>query len=472
MTDPRRFAANRGALRNQLHALLPTRPIEMNASTRLQLPAALRLPVALSAVGAMLLSTGLATGQESLAIKAGKIITGPGQVLENQVIIIERGRIKSIGKDLDPGWQAKVIDASDKVVLATYILAHSSGGFGGGANNENLGNVPYLTVEDAVDPSSQFFEECLRNGIGTIHVIPGNRTLLGGQGMLVRPFGRTVEDMAVAGKGSMKLSLDGGGAGNRIAQIRKLRRVFEDAMRYRTGYNARKAEWQKEKDAGATKDEKFAEEISKSKRPILDLIDGKVGAHLYVPGAAEVSEALRIANKYSFPLTFVLGPSCWKATRILARRKQPVVLTGALEYWETDPETKDETRRCPPAELAKAGIEFALNVDAGGRRASTEPTRYPWWQMATCVRHGVSRDVALAAFTTVPAKLLGIADDLGTLEVGKLANLQIVTGDPLAATSWVEHVVLDGELVYDRRKDPKLKHLFGKKSADSKAGSR
>ena len=186
----------------------------MNASTRLQLPAALRLPVALSAVGAMLLSTGLATGQESLAIKAGKIITGPGQVLENQVIIIERGRIKSIGKDLDPGWQAKVIDASDKVVLATYILAHSSGGFGGGANNENLGNVPYLTVEDAVDPSSQFFEECLRNGIGTIHVIPGNRTLLGGQGMLVRPFGRTVEDMAVAGKGSMKLSLDGGGAGN------------------------------------------------------------------------------------------------------------------------------------------------------------------------------------------------------------------------------------------------------------------
>ena len=62
----------------------------------------------------------------------------------------------------------------------------------------------------------------------------------------------------------------------------------------------------------------------------------------------------------------------------------------------------------------------------------------------------------------VPAKILGLDDQVGTLEVGKRANIQILTGDPLKATTWVDKVLLDGEVVYDRSKDARLQYLFGK----------
>ncbi|MHC4512646.1 MAG: amidohydrolase family protein, partial [Planctomycetota bacterium] len=94
--------------------------------------------------------------------------------------------------------------------------------------------------------------------------------------------------------------------------------------------------------------------------------------------------------------------------------------------------------------------------------------------MATAIRNGVSRDEALKTLTVVPAKILGLEDQVGTLEVGKRANLQILTGDPLQATSWVDKVLLDGELVYQRDKDARLQHLFGKTEEKSteKKGSK
>jgi imidazolonepropionase-like amidohydrolase len=102
-------------------------------------------------------------------------------------------------------------------------------------------------------------------------------------------------------------------------------------------------------------------------------------------------------------------------------------------------------------------VPFALDVSTG----QSGPDRYPWWQMATLIRNGVDRQTALAAFTTVPAKILGLDGELGSLAPGKRASLQILTGDPLAATTWVDAVLVDGELVYERSKDPRLQYLFG-----------
>jgi imidazolonepropionase-like amidohydrolase len=413
---------------------------------------------------AVLGTIGATAAQGPIAVRAGVVHTITKGTLEDVVILIEDGVITAIGSDVEPSWQAQVIDASDKVVMPTYVLAHTSSGLSGA--NENMPNVPYLTVQDSVDPSSIFFEEALRNGIGTIHVIPGNSTLIGGLGMVVRPTGRTVEDMAVRTKGGMKLSLHA--EGSRMQQIRKLHRAFSDAQRYQQDYERRKAELEQEKAAGAVPaDKEWDEEIDAKQQPVLDLLAGKHTAFLYVPSAAEVAEAVRIANRYGFPTVLVLGPTCFKAARQLAGLQQPVVLDEALEVWETDPETEEETVHCPAAELAKLGIPFALSAGDGGgasRRSGGLPggaERYPWWQMATAVRHGVSRQQALESLTIVPARLLGLEAEIGSLEVGKVANLQILTGDPLAATTWVETVLLEGAVAYERAKDPRLQHLFG-----------
>ncbi len=415
------------------------------------------------AASLLLVSTASLPAQNVVAVKAGRAITMAGGDLANVTILIENGRITKIGDKVEVPWNATTIDATDKVVMPTYVLAHSSGGMRG--SNENMANVPYLTVQDAVDPSSKFFQECLRNGIGTIHVIPGNRTLIGGQGMICKPYGQTVEDLTIRAKGGLKLSLfaEPGGA---LAQVQKLRRALDEVRDHIADFERRKKEFAdlqaaekaaapEAKDANAKKE--FDGKIDPTKQPAVDLLQGKNIAFLYVPDAAMVQEARRLIQEYGFKAVLVLGPKAYKAVAQLSGLDLPVVLDGDLEIWEKEPPATKTKKACLGIELYKRGVPFALDVSTG----QTGAERFPWWQMATLMRNGVDQGTAMRAFTTTPAKLLGIESEVGTLTQGMRANLQVLTGDPLASTTWVDTVIIDGETVYERSKDARLQYLFG-----------
>jgi imidazolonepropionase-like amidohydrolase len=399
-------------------------------------------------------------GQDLLAIKGGRVVPVTGPAIDDGVVLMQNGRITKIGKaaDVEVPWAAKVIDATGKVVMPTWVVAHSQGGQRG--MNENMQNVPWLSVADAIDPAAVYFEDCLRNGVGTVHVLPGNLTLLGGQGMVVRPFGRTVEDMAVAGNTGIKLSLAAQGGG-RLQQIRKLRRAVADVREYIADFDRRKAEFDKEKAAGAIPaDKTWTEEIDRTKKPAVDLVQKKTRGWLYVPSFAELDEALKWNAELD--LVCVLGPNLDEGIAMVKKLGKPVVLDDTLEYFETDEETQKEKKLCPAKLLADAGVPFVLSLGTSG------PTAYPWWQLGTCVRNGVDRQLAIEALTVVPAKLLGLDGQLGSLGEGKLGNVQILSGDPLQATSWVETVVLEGEVVYERAKDPRLQYLFAEEENKAK----
>ena len=417
----------------------------------------LRIAIAAAAVAVP------ATSQDLVAVKAKTIHTITGPSVTDGVILLQNGRIKEIGKqgEVEIPWAAKVIDASDKVVMPTWVLAHSNGGMRG--SNESMQNVPWLTVADAIDPGSTFFEGMRRNGVGTIHVMPGNATLLGGTGMVLRPAGRTVEDMTMAANTGMKLSLQASG-GSRLQKIREMRRAIAEIREYLADYNRQKEEFDKEKAAGAVGDDKkWEKEIDRKKQAAVDLIEKKLGGWLYVPSFAELSEAMRMGQELD--LNFVLGSNLDEAMPMLQRLKKPVVLDDGLEYFETDPETREEEQFCTAKMLMDAGVPFALSLGSGG------PTSNPWWQLGTCVRNGVSRKQALEALTIVPAKMIGLDEQVGSLSEGKLGNLQILTGDPLAATTWVHMVVLEGEIVYERSKDPRLQYLFEAAEEMSESGA-
>ena len=411
-------------------------------------------------MNAPLLRTAIATAaiafpalsQDLIAVKAGTIHTIIGPTIKDGVVLVENGRIKSIGKegDFEIPWAAKVIDASDKVVMPTWVIAHSDGGMRG--SNERMQNVPWLSVKDAIDPGSTFFEGMRRNGVGTIHTVPGNNTLMGGSGMVLRPAGRTVDDMTVAANTGLKLSLAASG-GSRLQKIRQMRRAIADVREYLADYNRQKEEFEKEQAAGAIDaDKKWEKEIDRRRQTAVDLIEKKLKGWLYVPSFAELGEALRMGQELD--LNFVLGTNLDEALPMLQRLKQPVVLSSTLEYFETDQETREEEQFCTAKMLADAGVPFALSLGSNG------PTSNPWWQLGTCVRNGISKKQALEALTTVPAKMLGLEDQVGALAVGMLGNLQILTGDPMSATTWVDTVLLEGEVVYERSEDPRLQYLF------------
>jgi hypothetical protein len=131
----------------------------------------------------------------------------------------------------------------------------------------------------------------------------------------------------------------------------------------------------------------------------------------------------------------------------------PAVLVGPLTVIERDPITGAEQEIKVPTVFREKGVRFALS-------SMNSSTQSLWYQAATAISLGLERAQALAAVTTVPAEILGLGKRVGSLEVGKDGNVVLFSGDPLSVRSFVERVVLEGELVYDRKEDVRWRQLL------------
>ena len=135
----------------------------------------------------LLLASSPLAAQERLAIKGGRILPVAGPPIEGGIILINKGMIEAVGMNVPIPVEAKVIDATGKVVVPGFIEVHSLRGMD--QPNETNPNVPFLSVLDAIDPVQEYFEECRRQGITTVAVMPGNNTMFGGQGAVLKSAG-------------------------------------------------------------------------------------------------------------------------------------------------------------------------------------------------------------------------------------------------------------------------------------------
>ncbi len=431
---------------------------------------------ALALSACLLASAAAADGK--LAIKAGRVLPGPGMPeLEKATIVIENGRIAAIGKDVKVPWDAVVIDAPNLVAIPGYVEAHSARGMD--RPNENLDVAPFLSVRDSIDPVGFYFEDSLRWGVTTINIQQGNNCVVAGQGVIVRPLGLTVDEMIVRTPSGVKLSASPKMGFSAATQAQALRRAFGDLRRSLEQLVAEKKEgndrarrealYQGRDLEGENAKGKAMEgaawkvtglelvprgEIDEKLVPLLALVEGKLPAFFYCGRAMDVHTALEVAKENGFlaKTTLVLSPAAYKAAGAIAAAKVPVILDGPVVYVESDPLTGEEREVFVPGELKKAGVRFAL--------ASANPTTESlWFQAAQCIGRGMTRAEAVAAVTTVPAEILGLGKQVGTLEVGKFGTVVLCSGDPLSVASWVERVVVEGRDVYDRSKDVRVKHL-------------
>ncbi len=424
---------------------------------RLCLAAALAVSAALAAPAA---------AQEVLAVKGATVRVDPQKVLDKAVILIEDGRIKAVGPNVKVPWNATVIDATGKYVAPAWVLAHGSGGLD--RENENMPVTPYLSVLDSVDPVSVYFETARRAGYGTLHILPGNNCAIGGRGMILKPYGKTPEEMAVAERAGMKISLLAR-RGNRSSHLLTITKALGDAAKAMADLEERLAEYKKLKEAGAPAGD--PPKLDPKQEPLAKVLRGKVKAFVYVPGAADVPAALKVMRLLWNRGVLVLGPTCYKAIDLLEpyvrRYKIPLVLDYQLEVVETDPLTKEKKIVCPAAVFARKGLRFAMTTASlsGYYRSGPNLSYYlPQWQIGRAVRNGVPLNVAIAAFTTEPARILGLADRVGRIQPGYDADLQILSAPILEPESVVEKLILSGRVVYDRAKDPRIRHLTGKKT--------
>lgn len=386
--------------------------------------------------------------RRKVAIHAGKIIPITGTDIQNGTILVEDGTITAVGKDIETPWDAFVMQAEDKVVMPGFVLAHTSDGLD--RRNENVPEVPFLSTFDSIDPLSSFFEDSLRDGVVAILVLPGNNTLLGGTGTVVSPHGRTVEDMLVRRYTGLKISLEPTGNTNRMGHAQRFRRYMDELKEYLEERDRRKEDAEKEK-------KPFGDEIDPRKQPMVDLLEGRLTAFIYCGVAADVPKAIEIVEHHKLKAVLVLNPDCYKAASLIAQKKLPVVLDPELIVWKTNEEQNEEERKVVPIIFHKAAVKFAFQTDT-----SRYGRRYLWYQAATAVKYGMSRAEALKSITLYPAQFVGIDDRFGSIETGKEANLIFLTGDPLDAQTWVDTVMLAGEVVYEKDKDDRLKKLLEK----------
>src|SRR5437763_9440245 len=162
----------------------------------------------------MLAITGPLAAQDRVAIKGGRILPVAGPPIDGGVVLIRNGKIEAVGKDLAIPADAKVIDATGKVVVPGFVEAHSSRGMD--QQNESNPNVPFLSVVDSIDPSQDYFEECRRNGVTSVAVVPGNSTMFGGQAAVVKTAGTFVDEMVGKRSAGIKISLKPVGDRNRM----------------------------------------------------------------------------------------------------------------------------------------------------------------------------------------------------------------------------------------------------------------
>jgi len=421
-----------------------------------------------------------AFAQQPLAIRGGKVIPVTGEPIENGVVLIRDGKIAAVGEDIDIPVEARVIDASGKVVMPGFVEAHSSEAMS--QANETNPNVPYVSVLDAIDPMRPYFDSARRNGVTSVAVVPGNSTMIGGQAAVIKTGGDFVEYMVLKRDAGMKISLRPTGQNSRMGHLAALRKALDEAKRkLEMGDEDEQADESKEeeesedekqpdKDADEKNDENSnrpgpddeKETNAELTKALVKVVSGELPVFIYCDKAMDVGHATRLVDQYKLKAILVLGRDCYKAAKHVAKSGLPVILDSPLVFWDKDPRTDDEEKIVVTELFRDQDVNFAFQVARASN--STLGTNYLWYQAATAVKYGMPKGDAMKSLTMVPAEFLGVDDFVGSLEPGKDGDVIILTGDPLKNNTWVETTIINGEIVYERDKDEKLKMLLGETS--------
>lgn len=365
--------------------------------------------------------------------------------LENATVLFSGGKITAIGKDVTIPDDAERIDVRGRHIYPGLIDAYSAigltevGSVRGTNDVSEVGRInPNVRAEVAVNAGSEIIPVTRANGITLALVAPRGGTL-SGRSALMMMDGWTWEDMVLKAPVAMHLSWprmtivhawwmsmsDEEQIKERDRSLEALRSAFRDARAY---MKAKQAESQKSVPFHKT-DLRW--------EAMIPVFEKKLPLMVTANNIQEIQAAVAWAQQENLNVIILGGNDAWRATDLLAAADIPVIVQGIHEL----PSRHDEGYDTPftlPRALHDAGIRYCI---AGGGASNERNLPY---QAATAAAYGLPKDEALKAVTLYPAQILGVADRVGSLEVGKDATLIVTTGDPLETASQVEREYIQG----------------------------
>jgi imidazolonepropionase-like amidohydrolase len=392
----------------------------------------------------------------SIAIAGGYVVPVEGEPIDGGTVLITDGRIAAVGGpglNLPPG--VDVHDASGRWVLPGLVDAHThlgareeGEGWAGHDTNELTGPVQaHVRVLDAINPADEGFRDAIAGGVLAAGVTPGSGNPIGGQTVAIRCWGRTVDDMVLRSPAGMKSALGenpkrGNGErrvnpSSRLGTAAAIRAALIDALGY--------LEKEKDRDQGQTRDQPERERPAQSRDLKLEALGRVLRQEIpwrqHCHRADDIATALRLADEFGYDLVIDHGTEGYLIADKIAAAGVPVV-TGPLITARSKVELRNRTM-ANPGLLAAAGVTVAIATDH-----PVVPVHLLIVQAALAVREGLDRDTALRAVTITPARIMRVADRVGSLERGKDGDVVVWSGDPFDVMSRVESAYLGGREVY------------------------
>jgi imidazolonepropionase-like amidohydrolase len=392
-----------------------------------------------------------------VAVRGGTIHTMAGPAIQNGVILIRDGKIAAIGRGDAITIPAGVRVLEAKVVTPGLIDAHSTVGLTGIFNiphdQDQLERSnpiqPELRAVDAYNAKEELVGWVRSFGVTTIHTGHGPGELVSGQTIVVKTWGETVEKATLVQTRAVAATLsadaqkpDGGSPGTRSKMMSMLRAELIKAREYRAKRQA--AERDDANGEGKSSEQKDAKKDPPPRdlrlETLVDVLDRKLPLLVTAQRSQDIANALRLAEEFEFDLWLDGAAEAYLLLDQIKAAGVPVFMhpmmarpSGELRNFSLE----------TPAKLRDAGIPFVFQ---SGYESYVPKTRVVLFEAAKSVANGLTFEQALGAITREPARILGIADRVGTLEVGKDGDAALYDGDPFEYTTHCVGVVIDGQV--------------------------
>ena len=384
-----------------------------------------------------------------LAIINAKIITVTNGVIEKGCILVDEGKIKAVGENVELPENCEVVDVQGKWVTPGLIDAHTHistfnepqtmpGSYDG--NEITNPNTSFVRGIDALNPFDMGIKAAREAGFTTCYTGPGSANVIGGTGISFKcKQGKTVYDIAIEGSEMMKMALGENPkrcyGPNKMMPMTRMGTgaVLREALYNAKAYSDELLEAEKNPEKHVKPDFKL--------EALVPVVRKEMKCRIHAHQADDIVTAIRVCEEFDLDYSI---EHCTEGYKILdfLKEKNITAVVGPLlmgpmkmEIWGCRQDT--------PAVMEKAGINFCLTAD------DSSATKWLPIHVGIAMRHGLSFEAAMEAVTIRPAKLLGLSDRMGSIEVGKDADLAIFSGMPFSNLSLCEATMIDGVFEYN-----------------------
>ena len=369
------------------------------------------------------------------ALVGARIHTAAGPAIENGTIVFADGVITALGAGVAPPVGADVVDLSGMVVMPGMLDNHSHIG----ADSRDLNEFPVRfgpqhRIRDVLSPDDEFWKGAVKGGVTTVITGPGSGEVSSGQAIVIKTWGESIDERVVKERGGLKIAMGrkrpDQSPTTSMAVTAMLRAKFIEAQEYQARWDA----WEEGGQEGPAPPRDLAMEA------VVRVLTGEDRIRAHVHQAHDILAIIRLSQEFDFSLAIHHSTEAYKVADDIAEAAIDVI--GMPLF--TRIALADEVMATGTL-MNEKGVRFTFHTD--------DPVVGSKWQRGNAglgMRYGMSEQDALEAVTINPAAIAGVEDRVGSLEVGKDADIVVLNGTWYEVSTLVTRVYVNGMVAYDR----------------------